>query len=120
MLRFAIPIVTLFSLPACVEIREPEPIDPDEFLGCYQGSGLMLEITENAVSINGETYPYEITNRRIGQVVSLPLKFRNSSGALVSEVSDIHLYRFGYRESRRFIVIADQSAVVHELMLGPC
>lgn len=108
------------SLSSCTEFREPDPLDPREFVGCYAENDFRIEIRSDFAMIDGEQHQYEITRRRVGLIISLPLIFSNHDGSLTSEKAGEHFYRILPYEDRYRIIIADQSGIVHELEPVDC
>ncbi|VWX60727.1 hypothetical protein [Sphingorhabdus sp. 109] len=115
-----LPISFAALLSSCGDFDEPQPLNPQKFFGCYAESEFRITIGQNGVLIDGQRYPVEIHEEKIGLVIVLPLIFVNDGDGIKPRNASEHFYRLIDDDNDRYIIVADQDAFVHELEYGAC
>ena len=109
-----------FNLTSCGFSDEPDHWDPKQFFGCYRENGFQISIDRDEVVVDGTSFPSEISRKKIGVVLVLPLVFHTENRRLVAVESGYHYYRFLSNGADKKLIIADQEEIVHELKYGDC
>lgn len=89
-------------------------------LGCYVDRYNQLRITEESFIINGIKLPYEVQDRKVGTIVSVPAIFEGDDGILDPQNATEHFYRVKNEGLGLHIVIADQGAYIYRLFSDAC
>jgi hypothetical protein len=117
-MRF-LPALLSVLLFSCADFKEPPPLDPRAFFGCYGDGENRVTMNAEGIVINGDPLPYVIQQHKVGLVVVLPAIFINRDGTLQPKGAEEHYYRL-IDEDTDLLMIVDQDAYVHELSFGGC